>query len=154
MEQLNNLFLCFSNKDAFNKPVTVKKPCILKYIERKTKTNKANLEIFFSFFLFDLISRAWKQHINYYGKKNINVTLGLTFLSLMSVYWCKNYALNFKKRKLYFKNTCKELQKPSVSNTYSIGLNHDAELSYKKLIQNIKPFWRSFVWKNQTIWLA
>ena len=37
-------------------------------------------------------------------------------------------------------HTCKEIQKPSVSKTYSVGFNHNAELPNKKLIQMIKPF--------------
>ena len=30
------------------------------------------------------------------------------------------------------KDTCKELQKPPVTKTYSVGFNHNAEQPYKK----------------------
>ena len=35
-EQLNNLFICFSNKETINELMSVKKSCILKYVKRKT----------------------------------------------------------------------------------------------------------------------
>ena len=57
-------------------------------------------------------------------KNNIHgiyVTLRLAVLSLMSAYWCKKHALNFGDK-------WKELQKLSVTKTYSVGFNHDAEL--------------------------
>ena len=73
------------------------------------------------------------------------VTLGLTFPSLMSAYWCKSYFLNFKKHKLDFKGCLERTQKPSVTKNWSVGFNHDAGLPYKKLIQKIKPFWWNFV---------
>ena len=37
-------------------------------------------------------------------------------------------------------HTCKELKKPSVTKTYSVGFNHNPELPNKKQIQMIKPF--------------
>ena len=56
------------------------------------------------------------------------MTSGLTFLSLMSAYWWKNYILNFKTYKLDFKGHFgkKELQNLSVTKIYSVGFNHDA----------------------------
>ena len=56
------------------------------------------------------------------------MTSGLTFLSLMSAYWWKNYILNFETYKLDFKGHFgkKELQNLSVTKIYSVGFNHDA----------------------------
>ena len=55
MGQLNNLFMYFSNKETIDKLISVKKPCILRYANKK-KTKKKELEIFRSF--FDLVSKA------------------------------------------------------------------------------------------------
>ena len=41
--------------------------------------------------------------------------------------------LIFKNISLTLRDPCsKELRKPSVTKTYSVGFNHDAELTYKK----------------------
>ena len=51
------------------------------------------------------------------------------------------------------RDTRKESQNPSVTKTYSVGFNH-VKLLNKRWIQIIKPFWRYFMKKNQTIWLV
>ena len=51
------------------------------------------------------------------------------------------------------RDTRKESQNPSVTKTYSVGFNH-VELLNKRWIQIIKPFWRYFMKKNQTIWMV
>ena len=43
MEQLNNLFMFFSNKATISELISVMKPCILKYVKRKAKANLQNL---------------------------------------------------------------------------------------------------------------
>ena len=55
MEQLNNLFMFFSNKATISELISVMKPCILKYVKRKAKANLQNL---FFLFCFDLVSKA------------------------------------------------------------------------------------------------
>ena len=45
---------------------------------------------------------------------------------------------------LIIRDTCKELQKPSVSKTYSVGFNHYAELLYKKINSKDKAFLEKF----------
>ena len=68
------------------------------------------------------------------------MTLGLTFLSLMSAYWWKNYILNFKTYKLDFKGHFgkKELQNLSVTKIYSVGFNHYADHDDEILCKRIK----------------
>ena len=64
------------------------------------------------------------------------------------------------KKKLLQKNdstsrdTHKESQKLSVTKTYSLGFNYDAEQSYKTEIQKMKPF-RKYLCKRikQSDWL-
>ena len=68
------------------------------------------------------------------------MTLGLTFLSLMSVYLWKNYILNFKK-------LISLTPKVSVTEIYSVGFNHhadfdadhDAEILCKRITQSDWP---------------
>ena len=43
----------------------------------------------------------------------------------------------FWKTSLTLRDICKELQKPSVTNTYSVGFNNDTKLPCKKWIQKI-----------------
>ena len=76
------------------------------------------------------------------------MTLGLTFLSLMSAFWWKNYILNFKKLiSLTLRDTLKRTPKViSNQNLFS-------------RLQSWCWFWcwswcLNFVWKNQAIWLA
>ena len=76
------------------------------------------------------------------------MTLGLTFLSLMSTYWWKNYILNFKKLiSLTLRDTLKRTPKViSNQNLFS-------------RLQSWCWFWcwswcLIFVQKNQAIWLA
>ena len=52
------------------------------------------------------------------------------------------------------RDTRKESQNPSVNIIYSVGLDHNAEMSYNKWSQKIKPFWTYFIEKNLAIWLA
>ena len=74
------------------------------------------------------------------------MTLGLTFLSLMSAYWWKNYILNFKK---LISLTLRDKRTPKVSviKIYSVGFNpdadHDTEILCKRITQSDWPwkFW-------------
>ena len=73
------------------------------------------------------------------------MTLGLTFLSLMSAYWWKNYILNFKKLiNLTLRDTLERTPKVSVIKIYSVGFNpdadHDAEISCKRITQSDWPW--------------
>ena len=54
---------------------------------------------------------------------------------------CRNIFENMLKHKLEFKGhtLVKELQKPSVIKTYSVGFNHNHELPNKKGIKIINP---------------
>ena len=56
------------------------------------------------------------------------MTLGLTFLSLMSAYQWKNYGFNFEKFKLDFKGHFGKNSKSYqyITKMYSVGFNHDA----------------------------
>ena len=80
------------------------------------------------------------------------MTLGLTFLSLMSVHLWKNYILNFKKLiSLTLRDTFERTPKVSVTEIYSVGFNHhadfdadhDAEILCKRITQSDWPwkFW-------------
>ena len=80
------------------------------------------------------------------------MALGLTFLSLMSVYWWKNYILNFKKLiSLILRDTFERTPKVSVTKIYSVAFNndadfdadHDAEILCKRITQSDWPskFW-------------
>ena len=73
------------------------------------------------------------------------MTLGLTFLSLMSAYWWKNYILNFKKLiSLTLRDTLEKTPKVSVIKIYWVGFNpdadHDAEISCKRITQSDWPW--------------
>ena len=63
------------------------------------------------------------------------------YIYIISAYWWKNEVWIL--RNISF--TLKQLQKPSVTKSHFVGLNHDAELPYKKWIQEMKPFWRNFI---------
>ena len=80
------------------------------------------------------------------------MTLGLTFLSFMSVYLWKNYILNFKKLiSLTLRDTFERTPKVSVTKIYSVAFNndadfdadHDAEILCKRITQSDWPskFW-------------
>ena len=56
--------------------------------------------------------------------------------------------------KLDFKEHQQIISNPSVTTAYSVGSNHDIKLLYKKWSQKVKPFWRYFMFKNQTTWLT
>ena len=95
----------------------------------------------------------------------MTVTLGLTFLSLMSSYWWKNYILNFKKLiNLTFRDALKEPQKLSVTKIYSVGFNHyadfdadyDAQILCKKIKQSGFPwkFWGCRVFHYRLVGLV
>ena len=65
---------------------------------------------------------------------------------------CRNIFENVWKHKLDFKgHTCKELQKPSVTKTYSAGFNHNPELSIKKRIRMIRSFWKNVFVNDSSI---
>ena len=72
------------------------------------------------------------------------MTLGLTFLSLISAYWWKNYILNFKKLiSLTLRDTLKRTPKV-ISN----------QLLFSRFQSWCWWWYLNFVQKNQAIWLA
>ena len=120
--------------------------CILKYVKKRQKPLCR---------FFYLASEAWIVCRILWKVKNelkmyiiTYVTLGLTFLSLMSAYWWKNYILNFKKLiSLTLRDTLKRTQKV-ISNQ-----------NLFRRFQSWCWFWcwswcLNFVSKNQAIWLA
>ena len=50
--------MCFLNKETINKLMSFKKPCILKYVKRKTKINLKFVFVAFVIVVFDLASKA------------------------------------------------------------------------------------------------
>ena len=86
---------CFSDKETINKRISVKKIYILEYVKKRQKPLRR---------FFYLASEAWRvcRILSNVKKwiKNISftyVTLGSTFLSIMSAYRWKKYILNFKR---------------------------------------------------------
>ena len=77
------------------------------------------------------------------------MTLGLLLLSLISAYRDKNHVLNYKKHKLDFKEHVQRT--PTVTKTFSIGFNHNAELPYKKINLKDKAFLEKFFVKESSI---
>ena len=52
---------------------------------------------------------------------------------IQKIDFCKKTPLNLNR---------KESQIPLLTKAYSVGFNHNAELSHKKWSQKINPFWR------------
>ena len=50
-EQLNKIFICFSNKETINKVMSVKKSCILKCVKYVKRRSKDSLKIFLIWYL-------------------------------------------------------------------------------------------------------
>ena len=50
--------MCFLNMETINKLMSFKKPCILKYVKRKTKINLKFVFVVFVIVVFDLAAKA------------------------------------------------------------------------------------------------
>ena len=57
-----------------------------------------------------------------------------------------------KKTSFTWSDAHSEYQNATVIKIYSVDFNRNTKLSYKKLFQNMKPFWIYFIQKNQAIW--
>ena len=86
--------MCFLNKETINKLMSFKKPCILKYVKRKTKINLKFVFVVFVIVVFDLAAKAWMQYLDYFQKWKISCTTYVSSLHIDAGF--KKHILDFK----------------------------------------------------------